>query len=234
MDGVLLLGGPTASGKSDAAVELAQQYDAEIVGADSRQIYRDMPVGTAAPTKAQRAAVPHHLVAFLDPYERYSAARFAIDAMRAIRNIRARGRRAIVAGGTGFYLRALAGGVALAAQYDEALRDRLAREASVHSAQTLHDWLASLDPSRAAAVDPSDRYRVVRALEVRLAGSPERDEPLPTLRSEKIPFAYAWLDVPLEELDARIGTRVGAMIDAGFVAEAERVGLRAAASSAVG
>ena len=111
--GVLVLAGPTASGKTELALALARTFDAEIVGADARQIYRAMPIGTAAPSDAQRAAVPHHLVGFLDPYERYSAARYVIDARAAIDAIHARGRRALVVGGTGFYIRALCGDVAL-------------------------------------------------------------------------------------------------------------------------
>ncbi|HUY40921.1 MAG TPA: tRNA (adenosine(37)-N6)-dimethylallyltransferase MiaA [Candidatus Dormibacteraeota bacterium] len=233
---VLLLGGPTACGKTAAALALARAFDAEIVGADSRQIYRDMPIGTAAPTPEQLATVPHHLVGIVDPYERYSAARFALDAIRAIQEIRARAKRTIVAGGTGFYLRALAGEVALAPQYDRGLRQRLAIEARVHPAGVLHAWLASRDPVRAAALHPEDTYRVLRALEVALASgvAPDRDGALPTLASQGIGFAYAVLDVPLDELDARIERRVDAMLAAGFVDEAERIGAQAVASNAVG
>ncbi|MGB6986691.1 MAG: tRNA (adenosine(37)-N6)-dimethylallyltransferase MiaA [Candidatus Aquilonibacter sp.] len=233
---VLLLGGATASGKSESAVALAQRFDAEIIGADSRQIYRDMPIGTAAPSPAQRHAIPHHLVAFLDPYERYSAARFAHDAMAAIDAIHARGRRAIVVGGTGFYLRALAGDVALAPQHDESLRERLAQEARVHPPSVLWDWLNARDPRRAAALDPNDAYRVVRALEIALA--PERTHTdrasLATLRAASIPFVKLALDVPLEVIDARIEQRADAMVDGGLLEEAERIGERAIAANAVG
>lgn len=230
----MLIGGPTASGKTRAAIALARRFDAEIVGADSRQIYRDMPIGSAAPTPQERAAAPHHLVAFLDPQERYSAARFVADAMAAIDDVRGRGKRAIVAGGTGFYLRALAGGVTLAGEYDASVRARLAREAATHPQDALHAWLAVLDPERARSIHPSDRYRVMRALEIRLAGASHGSAPLETLASRGVPFSYAVLDVPLDELDRRIEARVHAMLAAGFVAEAERVGERAAASSAVG
>ncbi len=235
-DGVLLLGGATASGKSEAAIVLAREFDAEIVGADSRQIYRGMPIGTAAPTTAQLAAAPHHLVAFLEPLERYSAAQYAIDAMRAIEGIHARGKHAIVAGGTGFYLRALMGAIDLAPQYDPRLRGRLASEARTHPPDALYEWLAALDRRRAAALHPHDTYRVLRALEVALARErmPQRAAALPSLRTQGIPFAYAWLDVPLDELDARIERRVDAMLDTGFVDEAERIGEMAAAASAVG
>lgn len=234
--GVLLLAGATASGKSETAIALARAFNAEIVGADSRQIYRDMPIGTAAPSAEQRSIVPHHLVAFLDPYERYSAARFAHDAIAAIEAIHARGRRAIVVGGTGFYLRALAGDVALAPQHDEALRERLAHEARVHPPLVLWEWLSTRDPRRASALDPGDTYRVLRALEVALA--PQSANPdracVATLRAAEIPFAKVALDVPLDVIDARIEMRADAMVAGGLIEEAERIGERAIAANAVG
>jgi tRNA dimethylallyltransferase len=233
---VLVLMGATASGKTDLAIALARRFDAEIVGADSRQIYCGMPIGTAAPTHEQRAAVAHHLVEFLDPRERYSAAQFSFDALSAIRAIHAREKRAIVVGGTGFYLRALTGGVDLAPQYDLALRERLAAETRVHDASFLHQWLSVRDPRRAAMLDPADAYRIVRALEVALAPAQStlRDETLPTLASEGIAFAKIALDVPLGAVDASIERRTDAMLDAGLVAEAERIGGAAVAASAVG
>ncbi|HKU81866.1 MAG TPA: tRNA (adenosine(37)-N6)-dimethylallyltransferase MiaA [Candidatus Tumulicola sp.] len=232
--GVLLLAGPTGSGKSELAVRLALRYGAEIVGADSRQIYRGMPIGTALPPPDQLAAVAHHCVAFLDPQERYSAARFALDAMAAIDQIRARGKRAIVAGGTGFYLRALAGGVELAPAYDERLRERLAREAAAHTTSFLHEWLAVRDPSRAAHLHPGDRYRVLRALEVALGAPAGRERPLRTLAGAGIAQATIVIDLPLEELDARIEHRTDGMLAGGLVDEAERVGAGAVAATAVG
>ncbi|HVA33932.1 MAG TPA: tRNA (adenosine(37)-N6)-dimethylallyltransferase MiaA [Candidatus Baltobacteraceae bacterium] len=229
---VLILAGATASGKTELAVELAQTFDAEIVGADSRQIYRDMPIGTAMPSAEQLAAVPHHLVSFLDPQERYSAARYAADALDAIEAIHRRGKRAIVVGGTGFYLRALTGGVSLASQYDPAMRDRLAAEARTHPPAFLHDWLSLRDPARAAALHPSDAYRILRALEIALA--PARSRTLRTLATEGIEWTTVFLDVPLPQVDARISERAGRMLAAGFVEEAERVGESAVAANAVG
>ena len=234
--GVLLLAGATASGKSNAAIALAQRFDAEIVGADSRQIYRGMPIGTAAPTEEQRSAIPHHLVAFLDPYERYSAARFARDAIEAINAIHARGHRAIVTGGTGFYLRALAGDVALAPQHDEVVRDRLAHEARVHPPEVLWEWLVARDPGRAKALEPNDTYRVLRALEIALApesANPDRSSNA-TLRASGIPFVKLALDVPLDAIDARIEARADAMLLDGLLDEAERIGEGATAANAVG
>lgn len=232
---MLLLAGATASGKTELAIELARRFDAEIVGADSRQVYREMPIGTAMPTLEQLAQVPHHCVGFLDPHERYSAARYARDALHAIDDILRRGKRAIVAGGTGFYLRALCGGVELSRQYDPALRWRLAGEARLHSPEFLHGWLSHRDRARAAAIHPRDTYRVLRALEIALTPGEERlASPLPTLRSRGMRWMTVFLDVSIAELDARIARRCARMLEAGLVEEAQRVGAGAVAASAVG
>ena len=236
---MLLLAGPTCAGKTALALELAERYGAEIVGADSRQIYRDMSIGTAAPGAAELARAPHHLIGFLDPRERYSAARYARDALAAVEAIRARGKRAIVAGGTGFYLRALAGDVELSRAYDPALRERLAREARLHPPEVLHAWLAARAPVRARDISPRDPYRVTRALEIALV-APERVpsqasavEPR-SLRAAGIAFLKVALEIAPEVLAARIEARVDAMLAAGLVAEAERVGAAATAADAVG
>ncbi len=235
---VLILTGPTASGKSALALELAQRFDAEVVGADSRQIYRGMPVGTAAPSDADRARVPHHLVAFLDPHERYSAARFVADALAAIDDIHARGKRAIVAGGTGFYLRALAGDVDLSPAYDAGLRDRLAHEARVHPPEVLAAWLRAVAPARANAIAPGDPYRVTRALEVALAertGARRSDLPgAEHLRTRGIAARKLYLEIAPDALERNITARVDAMLAAGLLDEAQRIGAAAVAADAVG
>jgi tRNA dimethylallyltransferase len=231
---VLILAGPTCAGKTELGVALAEHFDAEIVGADSRQVYRGMPVGTAAPTAEQYARVTHHLVGFLDPHERYSAARFARDAAGIISDIHARGKRALVVGGTGFYIRALAGDVALSRAYDPDLRLRLAREARLHPPEVLHAWLRARAPERAAAVAPADAYRIVRALEIALVRDAPPLAPQPSLRSAGIAAIKLVLDVPDDVLEARIAARAGAMLDAGLLEEAERVGSHAVAADAVG
>jgi tRNA dimethylallyltransferase len=229
---VLIVAGPTAVGKTSLALALAERFDAEIVGADSRQIYRGMPIGTATPTPAERARVPHHLVGFLDPHERYSAARYAGDAVAAIQEIASRGKRAIVVGGTGFYVRALCGDVALSPAYDPALRKRLAREAILHPPEVLHAWLASRDPRRAAEVPRGDRYRV----EISLAGGDAalREGGGRSLRSVAIASRKVVVDLDDAALGERIERRVDAMLEQGFVLEAERVGTAAVAADAVG
>ncbi|HEY0798906.1 MAG TPA: tRNA (adenosine(37)-N6)-dimethylallyltransferase MiaA [Candidatus Baltobacteraceae bacterium] len=231
---VLVLAGPTACGKTDLAIALARRVGAEIVGADSRQIYRGMPIGTAAPTQAQLAQAPHHLVGFLDPHERYSAARFAEDARRVIAQIHERGHHAIVVGGTGFYLRAFCGDVALSDAYDPELRDRLAREARTHPPEVLHAWLAARDPARAHAVATTDSYRIVRALEIALS-APREPPPLhPQPVLTRFNGVKVWLEIEPQELEARIEQRVDAMLRSGFVEEAQRIGPDAVAASAVG
>lgn len=237
--GVLILTGPTGSGKTDRAIELAEQFGAEIVGADSRQIYANMPIGTAAPTTEQLARVPHHLIGFLDPYERYSAARYVHDAQAAIVDIHARGRRAIVVGGTGFYLRALTGGVTLDRTVRPDLRARIAREARLHPPEVLHAWLATLAPERAAAIQPQDPYRIGRALEIALAvrfpsPSDRVVDVLPDLRRLGVPFVLCYLEQEDGVLAERIARRVDAMLAEGLLEEAERIGSRAVAADAVG
>ncbi len=244
--GVLILTGQTASGKSALALEVAERFGAEIVGADSRQIYRGMPIGTAAPSDADRARVRHHLVEFLDPRERYSAARFVADALAAIDDVHARGKRAIVAGGTGFYVRALAGDVTLSPAYDADVRERLAREARVHPSDVLADWLRALAPARAAAVDSNDPYRIVRALEVALVERtvPSRDAAAGSrgtdvvsgenLRTRGVAVRKLYLDVAPDVLEQRIAARVDAMLANGFIEEAQRIGGDAVAADAVG
>ena len=233
---VLIIAGATASGKTDLAVAIARRFDAEIVSADSRQMYAGMPVGTAAPNARQLDAVPHHLIGFLDPGERYSAARFATEATAIIQHIHQRNKNAIVVGGTGFYVRALTGGIELAPQFDEDLRERLALEARLHPPEFLHEWLMKRDPKRAGVLAPNDTYRVLRALEVALApaDSLRRTGTLDTLVTAGIPCEKLFLDIPLHELDERIERRTSQMIQSGLIEEAERIGAGAVAATAVG
>ena len=235
--GVLIVSGPTASGKSDLAVALATEFDAEIVGADSRQIYRDMPIGTALPSPAQREAVPHHLIDFLAPHERYSAAQFVVDAIAAIDDIHARGKRAIVAGGTGFYIRALCGDVHLAPQRDSAIRSRLAREAQLHPPHALFAWLQAIAPERAAALHEGDAYRTLRALEISLAArepAAQTARTLATLRARAIAYRKIYLEIDRAVLAERIVRRTEQMLSRGLLEEAWRLGGSVVAADALG
>src|SRR5439155_336627 len=160
--------GPTASGKSALALDLAERLGGEIVSADSRQIYRDLDIGTAKPTAAERAHVPHHCLDLVAPGEAFEAARFRDVAHAAIADVVRRGRVALVVGGTGLYVRALLGGLCPAPPRAPALRAALAHQ----PAPALHRRLRALDPAAAARIAPGDRVRIVRALGWR---HPERE-----------------------------------------------------------
>src|SRR5690349_16146143 len=169
----ILLMGPTASGKSALALELARRFDGEIVSVDSAEVYRGMDVGTAKPGADERAEIPHHLIDIADPIDPYSAARFAQDAASAIAEVRARGRVPIVVGGTMLYFKALTEGLSALPQADPLIRSRLDRRAATEGWPSLHAALARVDPVTAARLAPTDSQRIQRALEVfELAGQP--------------------------------------------------------------
>ncbi|HMJ76921.1 MAG TPA: tRNA (adenosine(37)-N6)-dimethylallyltransferase MiaA, partial [Iamia sp.] len=157
--------GTTASGKSGLALEVARALpDVELVSIDSMQVYRGMDIGTASPTPAERAEVPHHLVDIADPWEEWSLARFQAAASEVLADVAARGKRAVLVGGTGLYLRAVIDGLALPGQHPE-VRAELEADPDTRA---LHRRLADLDPLAASRMEPDNRRRVVRALEVTL------------------------------------------------------------------
>ena len=163
---VLAVLGPTASGKTALSLALAERYGGEIINCDSTAVYRGFDIGTDKPPMEARRGVPHHLIDIADPTEVYTAAQFAKDAERLIRDIHRRGRLPILAGGTGFYYRALTRGLFPGPGADDELRDRLDRVADRRGVETLHRMLGRIDPESAARIMPRDRKRLVRALEV--------------------------------------------------------------------
>ncbi len=163
---VLAVLGPTASGKSTLSLALAERYHGEIINCDSTAVYRGFDIGTDKLAVEQRRGIPHHLIDIADPTEVYTAAQFARDADRAIREIHSRGRLPILVGGTGFYYRALTRGLFPGPGADDALRARLDRVASRKGPERLHRMLHRVDPESAARIMPRDRKRLVRALEV--------------------------------------------------------------------
>lgn len=221
-DPVIIVSGPTAVGKSELAVALAEALDAEVVSVDSAMVFRGMDIGTAKPDPATRARIPHHLIDILDPTEIYSAARFRRDGLAAIECIQRRGRRVILAGGTMLYLRALLHGIADLPTADPALRSAIKLEAASRGWQALHRELRTIDPEAAERIHPNDPQRIQRALEVyRATGEPltrvweRRTVPGLLQRSVHIgvrPADRCWLR-------ARIAERFHAMLDAGLVAE---------------
>jgi len=216
---VIAIVGPTASGKSALALRAAERSGGEIVSADSRQVYRGMDVGTAKPTVAERARVPHHCIDIVDPSEPYDAARYQRDGRAALADIASRGMTAYVVGGTGLYVRALLDGLLLdAAATDPELRASLERRADAEGPAALHRELARTDPGAAARVDVRNARRVVRYLELAmLAGRvpQERDAPVAARR--------IGLDPPRAWLDQRIGARVRQMVDDGVLEETQRL-----------
>jgi tRNA dimethylallyltransferase len=164
-DRIVVLSGPTASGKSALALALAREFPLEIVNADSLQVYRHFDIGTAKPTVAERGEVPHHLIDVAEPDEPFDAGRYVRDAERAIEGIRARGRVPMLVGGTGMYIRALLRGLDPLPS-DVRVREELSRRWDAEGGAALHEELARIDPETSAKVHPSDRFRVVRALEI--------------------------------------------------------------------
>jgi tRNA dimethylallyltransferase len=169
---IVVLSGPTASGKSALALALAREFPLEIVNADSLQVYRHFDIGTAKPTAAERREVPHHLIDVADPDEPYDAGRYVRDAERAIGEIRAREKIPLLVGGTGMYIRALLRGLDPLPS-DPRVREELSRRWEVEGGAALHAELARIDPGTSTKVHPSDRLRVLRALEIAaVAGVP--------------------------------------------------------------
>ncbi|MBP8802908.1 MAG: tRNA (adenosine(37)-N6)-dimethylallyltransferase MiaA [Pseudoxanthomonas sp.] len=220
--------GPTASGKTAFAIELARRHGGEIVSVDSALVYRGLDIGAAKPDAAERAGVPHHLLDMRQPWQPYSAAEFAVDARAAIEGILARGKLPVLAGGTGLYFRALLEGLAPMPDADPALRASLTAEAAQRGWAALHADLSRVDPAAAARIGPGDAQRIQRALEVfALSGRPisawQRDRPPPRLPLRVLKLVLA----PGERatLHARIARRFDAMLQAGFLDEVR--GLRA-------
>ncbi len=163
---LLVIAGPTASGKSDLALFLSKAFGGEIISADSMQVYRFMDIGTAKPGKDARAEVPHHLIDIIAPDEEYSAARYRADALNAIKSIVARGRLPILAGGTGLYIKALTRGIFKGPGRDERLRAELLALSMEKGRHYLHGVLSEIDPEAAERIHPNNTARVIRAIEV--------------------------------------------------------------------
>ncbi len=218
---ILVIVGPTCVGKSALALEVAKRLEAEIISADSMQVYRGMDIGTAKPTPEERAAVVHHLIDILDPDENYNAGRFEREASGIIHSLWRQGTPAIVAGGTGLYVKALIHGLFESPPVDPDLRANLLDEASRVGPAEFHESLRRVDPVAAARLHPHDTVRIARALEVyRLTGRAMTDLQA-RHRFEKHPFLPLILGLTMdrEVLYDRIEGRVDRMIRAGWIEE---------------
>jgi tRNA dimethylallyltransferase len=229
---VVVVTGPTASGKSQAALELAERFDGEIVNADSMQVYRLLDVGTAKPSAADRARVPHHLFDVVDPDVQYDASRYARDAEQAIAAIHTRGRVPFVVGGSGLYIKALLEGLSVGVGRTPELRAALEAEderaRAAGDPERLHRRLAEIDPTTARALHPNDRLRIVRALELH-AATGVAPSVLQRRAGAAPSAASAWrvlqlaLDPGSDALAHRIDRRCEAMIAGGLLQEVRRL-----------
>lgn len=223
---LIVIAGPTASGKTACAVELCKRINGEVISADSMQIYRGMEILSARPTEAEMGGIPHHLIGFADPSEKFSAAKYRDLARLKIDEIRARGRVPVLCGGTGLYINAVIRPMDFSERCDEALRRELIAIAEQPGGRgRLHEMLREIDPESAARLHENDVRRVTRAIEVyRLTGVTQtRQMQLDAQREgdyDDTVFALEW---PREALYARIERRVDQMIAAGLVAEVERL-----------
>lgn len=240
----LALAGPTAAGKTAAAMAIAREHDTEIISVDSALVYRGMDIGTAKPTPAELAAVPHHLINIRDPRQAYSAAEFVSDAQRLIGEITARGRLPLLVGGTMLYFKALLEGLDDMPKADAAIRSELEEEARQKGWPAMHAALARVDPVTAARLNPSDSQRIQRALEVfRVSGQPLSsfhttktiaDSAYPTRargQNDSNSLGDDRLLISLEPLDRawlheRIAQRFDAMLCAGFLDEVKALRAR--------
>ena len=225
---ILIITGPTASGKEGLALAAAGRLGGEVLSADSMKVYRGMDIGTAKPSAEDRRRVPHHLLDVADPGETFSTARWLDLAEAAIAEVHGRGRVPIVSGGTPLYLKALLEGLFEGPAADPAVRSRLESEAAARGTGALHARLAEADPAAAARIHPNDLRRVVRALEVwELEGRPisELQTQWGTRRPDYRPLAVA-IRRRLSDLDGRIAARVRRMVEAGLLEEVRRLAAR--------
>jgi tRNA dimethylallyltransferase len=216
---IIAIVGPTASGKTDRAITLAQKFNGEIISADSRQIYRGMTIGTAKPTRAELASVPHRLIDIKNPDEPYTVADYKADALAAIEDILRRGKLPIIVGGTGLYVKAVLENLDIPKTVaNPELRAQLEKEIEEKGLAAVFERLVTLDPEAAYVVDPKNPRRVVRALEVAITTG----EPFTAQRKKNEPLFNALiigLDPAPEILRERIDRRIDEMINAGLAEE---------------
>jgi len=220
---VIVIAGPTASGKTALAVALARSLSGEIVNADSMQVYRGMDIGTAKPTYEERRGIPHHLLDVVNPDEDFNAAIYRRMALPVVNEICSTGKTCLVVGGTGLYIRGLIGGLMDSPPSDPELRERLRMECEIHGAAKLHEKLESLDPERAEAIHPNDGVRIIRAIEIIYLSDLRSSDLMRRhgFRRGSLNALKLCLHVDREDLYHRINERSEKMADKGLIEETQ-------------
>jgi tRNA dimethylallyltransferase len=218
---LILILGPTGVGKTGMALELAERFGGQIVGADSMQVYRHMDIGTAKPTAGDRARIPHHLIDVVDPDEPFDVSRYIAVANGVIGRLQGAQKPVFVVGGTGLYVRALLGGLIDGPGADEGLRQELKKEMNRYGKPRLYERLSLADPRAAARIDPNDGVRIIRALEVLQKTGKSIVEHQEAHRFGESPYEALkiGLTLPRDQLNARIDGRTDRMIAEGFLDE---------------
>jgi tRNA dimethylallyltransferase len=215
---ILILGGPTCSGKSAVALRIAREFSAEIINGDSRQIYRGMSIGTNQPSKNEQREIPHHLFGFLEPSRNFSATEYENMAVPVIEEVNSRSKLALIVGGSGFYLKSLLKGAWMIPAADPKLRNRLRKIEKDRGKEYLHRLLQRVDPKSAAEVNPADAYRVGRSLEIYFQTGQKRSA-FRTQRPDRFEALKYTIGPPMTKLRADIAARTDGMLAAGWLDE---------------
>jgi len=227
---IVVLAGPTAVGKTELSLQIAEELDAEIIGVDSMQVYKYMDIGTAKPSPAERGRVPHHLIDYVDPAEEYNVSRFIQDAEEIIEDIHSRGKTALMTGGTGLYFKSFFEGIFELPEIDKKVRLSLMKRLQADGNESLYQELKSYDDESARRIHPNDTSRLIRALEIYLGTGKSRTDFLRVQRKRNgrpktthyVPIKFC-LNLDRDQLYARINKRVDIMIDQGLQAEVEKL-----------
>lgn len=221
---LIVIEGPTASGKTALAIELARRLDTEIISADSRQVYRHMDIGTAKPSSSELEAVPHHLISIIEPSQSYNVGLFCEDAGKVVERLHSQGRIPIVCGGTGMYVAGLLKGIFPQPEIPAQIRHKIRQRMAAEGPERMYGELREADPEFAGKISPNDRQRIQRGLEIWAATGISISEHWRRQEREQRYVAYRiLLDPPRKELYARINRRMEQMLAAGLADEIKRL-----------
>ena len=223
---VIVICGPTASGKTALSIELAKKINGEIISCDSMQIYKYMDIGTAKPTPEEQKEVKHHLIDFVEPDQRYSVAEYKKDAEKSIEEILAKGKTPIIVGGTGLYVDSLIYGIEYPEiELDEEYRKQLEKEANENGLESLYNRAKEIDSKAMEKISPNDKKRIIRVLEIYKATGKTKTEQEKESRAHEVKYDYKVFAIKMdrEKLYERINQRVDMMIEKGLIEEVQNI-----------